>query len=79
MAGLVRVRSTAWLWEALGWSCVGLGVTIAVRLVPVLRHAQGVGSLAYFVLKVFFVCVWSAVVAAAGEWLGGAGSEAELC
>ena len=28
---------------ALGWSCTGLGVTVAVRRVPVLRHARGQG------------------------------------
>ena len=28
---------------ALGWSCTGLGVTVAVRRAPVLRHARGQG------------------------------------
>ena len=46
---------------ALGWSCTGLGVTVAVRRVPVLRHAQRTGTRAYFASKVF-------VVSAAGRW-----------
>ena len=56
--------------EALLWSCTSPGVTVAFRLLPVLRHARGTGSLAYFMLEVFFICAWSAVVAAAREWGG---------
>ena len=40
---------------ALGWSCTGLGVTVAVRRVPVLRHSQRTGTQAYFASKVFVV------------------------
>ena len=53
---------------ALGWSCTGLGVTVAVRRVPVLRHAQRTGTQAYFVSKVFVASAGRrvAAVAAAG-------------
>ena len=40
---------------ALGWSCTGLGVTVAVRRVPVFRHAQRTRTQAYFASKVFVV------------------------
>ena len=53
--------------EALGWSCNGLSVTVAVPIVPVLRHAQGIRIQAYFVLEVFFVCVWLAVAGGGRE------------
>ena len=43
--------------EALGWSCTGLGVTVAGRPAPVLRHARGTGTQAYFVLDVVVVSV----------------------
>ena len=46
---------------ALRWSCTGLVVTVAVRRVPVLRHAQRTGTQAYFASKVF-------VVSAEGRW-----------
>ena len=42
---------------ALGWSCTGLGVTVAVRRVPVLRHAQRTGTQAHFASKVFVAAV----------------------
>ena len=48
----------------------GLGVTVAVRLVPVLRPAQGTGSQAYFASKVFLVSVL-------GGGSGGAGGGRE--
>ena len=44
-----------------------LGVTVAVRLVSVLRHAQRTRSQANFTSKVFLVCLWRAVAAPAGE------------
>ena len=43
--------------EALGWSCTDLGVTVAGRPAPVLRHARRTGTQAYFMLKVFVVSV----------------------
>ena len=51
---------------ALGWSCTGLGVTVAVRRLPVLRHAQRTGTHPYFASRVFVVSAGGAVVAAAG-------------
>ena len=44
--------------EALGWSCTGLGVTVAGRSAPVLRRARETGSQAYFVLDVLVVSVF---------------------
>ena len=58
------MRSSAWhgvrLW---GGVALALGVLIAGRPAPVLRHALVLVSLAYFVLEVFFECVGLAVVA----------------
>ena len=44
--------------EALGWSCTGLGVTVAGRAAPVLWHARGTGSQTYFVFDVLVVSVF---------------------
>ena len=51
---------------ALGWSCTGLGVTFAVRHVPVLRHVQRTGTQAYFASKVLVVSAGRVAAAAAG-------------
>ena len=63
------MRSSAWHWEALGWSCTGLGVTVAGRAASVLRHARRTGSLAYFVLDVLVVSFFGG----GGGGRGGAG------
>ena len=63
------MRSSAWHWEALGWSCTGLGVTVAGRAASVLRHARRTGSQAYFVLDVLVVSVFGG----GGGGRGGAG------
>ena len=52
VAGLVRARSTAWHCWLCGGVAPALGVTVAVRRVAVLRHAQRTGAQANFVSKV---------------------------
>ena len=48
----MRARSTAWHCWLWGGVAPALGVTVAVRRVPVLRHAQRTRAQAYFVSKV---------------------------
>ena len=55
--------------EALGWSCTGLGVTVAGRAASVLRHARRTGSQANFVLDV----LWCPFFGGGGGGRGGAG------
>ena len=57
LASLEPEALLAWCCAFCGMarSCTGLGVTVAGRRTPVLRHARGTGT--YFVLDVFVVSV----------------------